>query len=71
MQERAEFIKSIVRPFIIVWGFLVYGICVIARIEVPYLLSGLVSIVILEYFGERAVKRLRENNKENTEEEPK
>ena len=30
------------------------------NVEVPYLLSGLVSAVIIEYFGERAIKRLRE-----------
>ena len=60
MKNWVDFTKSIVRPFIIVWGFMVYGICVMTSVEVPYLLSGLVSAVIIEYFGERAIERFRE-----------
>ena len=60
MKEYSEFIKSITRPFIIIWGFIVYGICVITEVEVPVLLAGLLSAVIAEYFGERAIKRFRE-----------
>jgi hypothetical protein len=60
MKEWIEFIKAAIRPFIIVWGFLVYGVCVMSEIEVPALLVGLVSAVIVEYFGERAAKRLKE-----------
>ena len=60
MKDWSEFIKSIVRPFIIIWGFMVYGICVMTEVEVPTLLAGLVSVVIIEYFGERAVKRFKE-----------
>ncbi len=60
-QDWIELIKSTIRPFVIVWGFLVYGICILRQIEVPYLLSGLISAVILEYFGERAVMRFKEN----------
>jgi hypothetical protein len=60
MKEWIEFIKATIRPFIIVWGFLVYGVCVMSEIEVPALLVGLVSAVIVEYFGERAVKRFKE-----------
>ncbi len=60
MKEWIEFIKAIIRPFIIVWGFSVYGVCILSGIEVPTLLMGLVSVVIIEYFGERAVKRLKE-----------
>lgn len=59
MEDWSEFIKSIVRPFIIIWGFIVYGICVMREIEVPLLLAGLVSVVIIEYFGERAINRFR------------
>jgi hypothetical protein len=36
-------------------------VCLIKTIEVPDLLAGLVAAVILEYFGERAVFRFREN----------
>jgi len=60
LKDWSEFIKSMVRPFIIIWGFTVYGICVITEVEVPVLLAGLVSAVIIEYFGERAVKRFKE-----------
>jgi hypothetical protein len=60
MKEWIEFIKAIIRPFIIVWGFSVYGVCIMSGIEVPALLVGLVSAVIVEYFGERAVKRFKE-----------
>ena len=60
MKEWADFIKSIIRPFIIVWGFLVYGICVMTGVEIPRLLAGLITAVIIEYFGERAMKRLKE-----------
>ena len=60
MSDWRELIRSIVRPFIIIWGFVVYGICVLQGIEVPSLLSALVAAVITEYFGERVVLRLRE-----------
>jgi len=64
MKEWVEFIKAIIRPFIIIWGFMVYGICVMTEVEVPALLAGLVSVVVIEYFGERAVKRFKENGRE-------
>jgi hypothetical protein len=60
MQEWTELIKSVVRPFIIIWGFVIYGVCIINHIEVPELLVGLITGVIIEYFGERAIKRLKE-----------
>ncbi len=63
-----EVVKSLVRPFIIIWGCLVYGVCILLRIEVPYLLSGLVTVVVLEYFGERALKRWREGSDAGPEE---
>lgn len=60
MEIYTQFIKSLIRPFIIVWGFIIYGVCIIIGIEVPSLLSGLITGVIIEYFSERAVKRLKE-----------
>ena len=60
MKDWAEFIKSLIRPFIIIWGFIVYGVCIMTEVEVPALLAGLVSVVIIEYFGERAILRFRE-----------
>ena len=60
MKDWAELVKSLIRPFIIVWGFIVYGVCVMTGVEVPALLAGLVSVVIIEYFSERAIKRFRD-----------
>lgn len=61
MKDWIELIKASIRPFIIVWGSLLYGVCLIKGIEVPDLLAGLVAAVIVEYFGERAVFRFKEN----------
>jgi len=60
VEKWAQFIKSIVRPFIIIWGFTIYGVCVLTEVEVPGLLGALVTAVIIEYFGERAVARFKE-----------
>jgi len=60
MNEWLEFIKGVIRPFIIVWGCVIYGLCVLAQIDPPMLLVGLVTAVIAEYVGERAIKRLSE-----------
>jgi L-lactate permease len=60
MEDWTQFIKSLIRPFIIVWGITIYGICILSGMEVPSLLAGLVSMVIIEYFGERAIKRFQE-----------
>ena len=59
MKDWTEFIKSLIRPFIIIWGFIVYGVCVMTEVEIPALLAGLVSVVIIEYFGERAILRFK------------
>jgi len=61
LKEWSEFIRSVVRPFIVIWGFMVYGICIMSGLEVPVLLAGLVTTVIAEYFGERAIRRIKEN----------
>ena len=60
MKDWSELVKSSVRPFIIIWGFIVYGVCVMIGVEIPQLLTYLVAAVIVEYFGERAVKRFKE-----------
>jgi hypothetical protein len=61
MTQWIEFIRSAVRPFIIVWSAVLYGVCLIKGIPVPDLLGGLVAAIIIEYFGERAVLRFKEN----------
>ncbi len=60
MKDWIDLIRSLVRPFIIIWGFIVYGVCVMIGVEIPQLLTYLVAAVIIEYFGERAVKRFKE-----------
>ena len=62
MKNWTQFIKSLVRPFIIIWGFIVYGVCIMTEVEIPTLLAGLVSAVIVEYFGERAILRFKGKN---------
>lgn len=59
MQSWIELIKALIRPFIICWGFVIYGVCVINAIVIPDLLAALIATAIIEYFGERAVIRLR------------
>ena len=56
----SDLVRSLVRPFIIIWGFVVYGICILTATEIPQLLTYLITAVIIEYFGERAVKRFKE-----------
>lgn len=60
MQPIANLVKTLIRPFIIVWGLVVYGVCVIAGIEMPDMLGWLMVVVVGEYFGERAIKRFKE-----------
>jgi len=64
MKDWIDLLKSLVRPLIIIWGFIVYGICVMTGVEIPPPLTWLVIAVIIEYFGERAMKRFKENGKE-------
>jgi len=59
MKDFAESVKAVVRPFVIAWGFIVYGTCIMTEIEVPVLLQALVAAVIAEYFGERALMRFK------------
>jgi hypothetical protein len=61
MQTWIELIKALVRPFIIVWGFVTYAMCIFKGLAVPDLLSSLIAAAVIEYFGERAVLRLRAN----------
>ena len=64
MKDWSEFIKSIIRPFIIVWGLVIYGICLLTGIEIPPLLAGLITAITVEYFSERAIKRFKGNERE-------
>jgi len=61
MEKWIDLIKSMVRPFIIIWGFTIYGICIVNNIEIPALLAGLITGVTFEYFGERAYLRIKES----------
>ena len=66
MSAWIDLIKAAVRPFLIVWGAVLYGICLIKGIAVPEVLAGLIAAVVLEYFGERAVMRFKENSGTDT-----
>ena len=59
MQDWIEFARAIVRPFIVIWGFIVYTVLIMSGQEVPTLLYGLVAAIILEYFGERAILKFK------------
>lgn len=60
MENILELIKGGVRPILIVWGWVVFGCCVMAEVEVPLLFSGPLTAITLEYIGERVKKRLKE-----------
>jgi hypothetical protein len=62
MNNWIDLIKAAVRPFLIVWGAVLYGVCLIKGIAVPDILAGFIAAVALEYFGERAVMRFKENS---------
>ncbi|HVN67279.1 MAG TPA: hypothetical protein VMT55_02830 [Candidatus Sulfotelmatobacter sp.] len=61
-----DLIKAAVRPFLIVWGAVLYSICLIKGIAVPDILAGLIAAIAVEYFGERAVLRIKESSDNNT-----
>ncbi len=61
MEAWIKLIRSAVRPFIIVWGAVLYGMCILKGIQAPDLLAGLLATITIEYFGERAVFRFRES----------
>ncbi|MBI4295616.1 MAG: hypothetical protein HY667_00715 [Chloroflexi bacterium] len=63
MQAMTEFIKSLVRPFIVVWDLVIYGVCIMRGIAVPDLLGLLIAAIVIEYFGERAFMRFKENGR--------
>jgi hypothetical protein len=62
MENWTELIKAVVRPFIVIWAAMLYGICIIYGIAVPDLLAMLVTAVIIEYFGERALIRFKQSS---------
>ncbi len=63
MSALGDFIRSMVRPFIIVWSLAVYGLCIVKGTPVPDLLAFLITAIVIEYFGERALLRFKENGK--------
>jgi len=60
MDKAVELIKSLIRPFLVVWGWIIYGVCVWNEIEVPAYLLAILGAVTAEYTGERIVKRIKE-----------
>ena len=60
MKEWADFIKTIVRPFCIIWSWIVVGVCYMTEVQAPEYFLYVVGAVTLEYFGERVIKRIKE-----------
>ena len=56
----SNFIKALVRPFLIIYFAAIVGMMWFNQTEIPPLLAGIVSAITLEYFGERAFKRIKE-----------
>jgi hypothetical protein len=60
MQEFAELIKSVVRPFIIMLTWFTLCYMWVYDLEVPILLSAAGYSITAEYVGERAIMRYKE-----------
>ena len=57
-ESLSNFIKSLVRPFLICSGWLTWLFFLIDGREVPAALATIIGIITLEYLGERAYLRL-------------
>ena len=60
MKDLGEFIKSLVRPFIICTSWFTVLYMWVNDIEIPDLLLAASSAIVGEYIIERAVKRFKE-----------
>lgn len=60
MNNWVELVKALVRPFLIVWGWVIWGICIALGEEIPVLFTGTLTAITLEYIGERVKKRFKE-----------
>ena len=60
LNDTTEFVKSLVRPFLIISSWLVVLLMWMNQVEPPPLLLGVVGAISGEYFLERAAKRLKE-----------
>jgi len=60
LNDTTEFIKALVRPFLIVSSWLAIILMWMNQVEPPPLLQGMASAIAGEYIIERAIKRLRE-----------
>ena len=60
MKDLGEFVKSMVRPFIICTSWFTILYMWVEGIEIPELLWGIAVIINGEYIVERAVKRFKE-----------
>lgn len=60
MDKWAELIKSVFRPLGLLFWLVMRVLCAINNAELPLTLTIPLDLATLEYFTERAVKRLRE-----------
>ena len=59
MDKATEFLKSVVRPLLIIWGFLVAGIILMQGGELPIEWLAIIGALAGEYGVERAILRLK------------
>lgn len=54
-----EFWKGMVRPYLIIFSWTMISIMWLLQLGVPILLQAVATGIVVEYFGERALKRLK------------
>jgi len=59
MVSELEFWKGMVRPYLIIFSWTLIGIMWLCQLPVPPLLQGVATGIVVEYFGERALKRIK------------
>lgn len=59
MVSELEFWKGMVRPYLIIFSWTLIGIMWLLQLSVPALLQGVATGIVIEYFGERALKRIK------------
>ena len=55
-----EFWKGMVRPYLIIFSWTMISIMWLLQLPIPILLQAVATGIVVEYFGERALKRVKE-----------
>jgi len=56
-----DFWKGMVRPYLIIFSWTMISIMWLLQLDVPTLLQAVATGIVIEYFGERALKRIKPN----------